>query len=191
MARATTIADEKGRHAFTIFQEQRLQVPLSRVSPNLIDAIIAIEDRRFYSHSGVDPIRIAGAAVFDLVNYRAEQGGSTITQQLARLTLLTPDKTIRRKLQEAVLATRFERTFTKTEILELYLNKAYFGDGLHGVEAASLGYFGRHASELNVAEAALIAGRQNAVHVCAHPQPRPRRCAPQHRFARDAPRPCD
>ena len=158
MARATTIADGKGRHAFTIFQERRLQVPLSRVSPNLIQAIIAIEDRRFYNHGGIDPIRIAGAAINDLVKYRAEQGGSTITQQLARLTLLTPEKTIRRKLQEVVLAVRFERTFTKDEILELYLNKAYFGDGLYGVEAASLGYFGRHASELSVAEAALIAG---------------------------------
>jgi len=158
MARATTIADGKGRHAFTIFQEQRLQVPLARVSPNLVQAIIAIEDRRFYNHRGIDPIRIAGAAVNDLMKYRAEQGGSTITQQLARLTLLTPEKTVRRKLQEVVLAARFERTFTKDEILELYLNKAYFGDGLHGVEAASLGYFGRHASELSVAEAALIAG---------------------------------
>jgi 1A family penicillin-binding protein len=158
MARATTIADEKGRHAFTIFQERRLQVPLSRVSPNMIDAILAIEDRRFYSHSGYDPIRIAGAAVHDLINYRAEQGGSTITQQLARLTLLVPEKTVRRKLQEIALATRFERTYTKDEILELYLNKAYFGDGLYGVEAASLGYFGRHAAELSVPEAALIAG---------------------------------
>src|SRR4029077_17184380 len=80
------------------------------------------------------------------------------TQQLARLSFLTPDKTIRRKLQELVLAGRLERTFTKDQILELYLNKAYFGDGLYGVEAASLGYFGKHASELDVAEAALIAG---------------------------------
>ena len=158
MARATTIADTKGRHAFTIFQERRLQVPLSRVSPSMIQAILAIEDRRFYNHGGIDPIRIAGAAVYDLVTYSADQGGSTITQQLARLTLLTPDKTLRRKLQEAVLATRFERTYTKNEILELYLNKAYFGDGLYGVEAASLGYFGRHAAELGVVEAALIAG---------------------------------
>jgi penicillin-binding protein 1A len=158
MARATTIADVKGRHAFTIFQERRLQVPLSRVSPNLIRAILAIEDRRFYSHGGIDPIRIVGAAVNDLRKYRAEQGGSTITQQLARLSMLTPGKTFRRKLQELMLAPRLERTFTKDEILELYLNKAYFGDGLYGVEAAALGYFGKHASELNVAEAALVAG---------------------------------
>jgi 1A family penicillin-binding protein len=158
MARATTIADVKGRHAFTIFEERRLQVPLSRISPNLIRAIIAVEDRRFYDHGGIDPIRVARAAVHDLMKYRREQGGSTITQQLARLSLLSSEKTITRKLQEVALATRFERHFTKDQILELYLNKAYFGDGLYGVEAASLGYFGRHASELSVAEAALIAG---------------------------------
>jgi 1A family penicillin-binding protein len=158
MARATTIADVKGRHAFTIFEEQRLQVPLSRVSPNVISAIVAIEDQRFYSHGGFDPLRLVAALANDVVKQRAEQGGSTITQQLARLSFLTPDKTIRRKLQEIVLATRLERTFTKNQILELYLNKAYFGDGLYGVEAASLGYFGKHAADLNVAEAALIAG---------------------------------
>ena len=158
MAHATTIADAKGRHAFTIFEERRLQVPLSRVSPNLLRAIIAIEDRRFYDHGGIDVIRVAKAALHDVMNYSREQGGSTITQQLARLSLLSSEKTITRKLQEVALATRFERNYTKEEILELYLNKAYFGDGLYGVEAASLGYFGRHASELSVPEAALIAG---------------------------------
>src|SRR6185503_14093881 len=115
-------------------------------------------DRRFYDHSGVDPIRLAGALLHDLARNRAEQGASTITQQLARLSFLTPDKTIRRKLQELVLAGRLEQTFSKDQILELYLNKAYFGDGLYGAEAASLGYFGKHAADLSVAEAALIAG---------------------------------
>ena len=158
MARATTITDAKGRHAFTIFEEQRLQVPLSRISPNLTRAIVAVEDQRFYAHSGVDPIRVVGALINDLVKYRAEQGASTITQQLARLSFLTPEKTIRRKLQELVLAGRLETTFTKAQILELYLYKVYFGDGLYGAEAASLGYFGKHASDLDVAEAALIAG---------------------------------
>jgi penicillin-binding protein 1A len=158
MNRATTIVDVKGRHAFTIFKEQRLHVPLSRVSPNLVRAIIAIEDQRFYEHGGIDVVRIVGAAVNNLMKWRADQGASTITQQVARLTFLKPDKIIRRKLQEAILAVRLERTFSKDEILELYVNKAYFGDGLHGVEAASLGYFGKHASDLDVAEAALIAG---------------------------------
>ncbi len=158
MPRATTLADARGQHAFTIFEERRLHVPLSSVSPQLINAILAIEDRRFYDHHGIDPIRIIGAALNNVVEMDREQGGSTITQQLARLTLLTPDKTLRRKLREAILATRLERIFSKDEILGLYLNKAYFGDGLYGVEAASLGYFGKHASDVGAAEAALIAG---------------------------------
>jgi penicillin-binding protein 1A len=158
MPRATTIADARGRHAFTVFEERRLHVPLSRISPHLVRAILAIEDRRFYDHRGIDPIRIAGAAVHNLAALRAEQGGSTITQQLARLSLLNADKTFRRKIREAVLATRLERIFSKDDILELYLNRAYFGDGLYGVEAAALGYFGTHASNLSLAEAALVAG---------------------------------
>src|SRR5262249_17323257 len=89
---------------------------------------------------------------------RLAQGGSTITQQLARQSFLTPDKTIRRKLQELILANRIERLFSKDQILEMYLNKVYFGDGLYGVEAASRGYFGKHASELSVPEAGLLAG---------------------------------
>jgi penicillin-binding protein 1A len=158
MPRATTIIDVKGRHAFTIFQEQRLHVPLARISPHLVRAIVAVEDQRFYHHGGFDVIRVVGAGVNNLVEGRIEQGGSTITQQLARMAFLTPDKAYRRKLQEVVLATRLEETFSKAEILELYLNKAYFGDGLYGVEAASLGYFGKRAAELTIAEAALVAG---------------------------------
>jgi penicillin-binding protein 1A len=158
MPRATTLVDVKGRHAFTIFQEQRLHVPLARISPHLIRAIVAIEDQRFYDHGGFDVIRVMGAGWNNLLEGEAEQGGSTITQQLARLGFLTPDKTYRRKLQEVVVATRLERAFTKDQILELYLNKVYFGDGLYGVEAASLGYFGKHAQDLDVAEAALVAG---------------------------------
>src|SRR5262245_11667764 len=158
MPRATTLVDMKGRHAFTIFQEQRLHVPLTQVSPELVRAVVAIEDQRFYEHGGFDVIRVLGAGWNNLLAGRAEQGGSTITQQLAKLACLSPDKTVRRKLQEVIVATRLERAFTKQQILELYLNKAYFGDGLYGAEAASLGYFGKHASELELSEAALIAG---------------------------------
>jgi penicillin-binding protein 1A len=158
MPRSTTIVDVKGRHAFTIFQEQRLHVPLERISPHLIGAILASEDQRFYDHGGVDVVRVVGAGLNNLLAGEVEQGGSTITQQLARLTFLTTDQTYRRKLQEVVVAARLERAFTKNEILELYLNKAYFGDGLYGVEAAALGYFGKHARELDLAESALIAG---------------------------------
>jgi 1A family penicillin-binding protein len=158
MPHATTLVDVTGRHAFTIFQEQRLPVALSQISPHLVRAILAIEDQRFYQHGGFDVIRVLGAGWNNILERRAEQGGSTITQQLARLSFLTPEKTLRRKLQEVILATRLEHAFSKDQILEMYLNKAYFGDGLYGVEAASLGYFGKHASDVDQGEAALLAG---------------------------------
>ena len=158
MAQATTLLDVKGRHAFTIFKEQRIEVPLERVSPNLVRAILAVEDQRFYDHGGIDVVRVAGAAWTNVLERRAAQGGSTLTQQLARQSFLSPDKTVTRKLKEIVVAARLEDEFTKDEILELYLNKVYFGDGLYGVEAASMGYFGKHAADLDVPEAALLAG---------------------------------
>src|SRR4051812_46235249 len=158
MAQATTIYDAKDAPVFTIFREQRIEVPFERISPNLIKAVLSIEDQRFYEHSGVDLIRIAAAALRNLQTGRRAEGGSTITQQLARQSFLTRDKTFRRKIKEVILAAHIEREFSKNEILELYLNKVYFGDGLYGAEAASLGYFGKHASALSVDEAALLAG---------------------------------
>ena len=158
MAQATTLLDASNQHAFTIFREQRVEVPLSKVSKRLVDAILAIEDQRFYDHSGIDVVRVAGAALNNVLEGRLAQGGSTLTQQLARQSFLTPDKTLRRKVTEIFVAARLERQFTKDEILGMYLNKVYFGDGLYGVEAASLGYFGKHASDVSVAEAALLAG---------------------------------
>jgi penicillin-binding protein 1A len=158
MAQATTLLDAKDRQAFTIFREQRIDVPLSSVSTQLVQAILAIEDQRFYDHRGVDIVRVAGAALNNVVEGRLAQGGSTLTQQLARQSFLTPDKTFRRKLTEIFVAARLERQYSKDEILGMYLNKVYFGDGLYGVEAASLGYFGKHANEVSLAEAALLAG---------------------------------
>lgn len=158
MDQATTLLDVKGRHAFTIFKEQRLEMPLTRMSPNIVKAILAIEDQRFYDHGGVDIVRVAGAAWNNIRAGRVSEGASTLTQQLARQSFLTFDRTFRRKLKEVVVAARLEGEFTKDEILELYLNKVYFGDGLYGVEAASLGYFGKHADALSVPEAALLAG---------------------------------
>jgi penicillin-binding protein 1A len=158
MAQATTLLDVHDHPAFTIYREQRIEVPLKRVSPNLVRALIAIEDQRFYEHGGVDIVRVMGAALSNVRAGRAAQGGSTLTQQLARQSFLTPDKTLRRKLKEVVVAARLEQEFTKDQILQLYLNKVYFGDGLYGAEAASLGYFGKHASDLTVSEAALLAG---------------------------------
>jgi len=158
MAQATTILDAHDQSAFTIFREQRIEVPLSRISPHMIRAIVAIEDQRFYDHGGVDVVRIAGAALSNLRSGSRGQGGSTITQQLARQSFLSSEKTYLRKVRELVLARRIEREFSKDDILELYLNKVYFGAGLYGVEAAALGYFGTPASDLDIAQAAMLAG---------------------------------
>src|SRR5690606_10534747 len=158
MAQSTTLYDRHDKAVFTIFREQRIDVPLDRISPRLIQAILAIEDQRFYDHRGVDVIRVVGSALRNLQEGRRAQGGSTLTQQLARQSFLTLDKSYRRKLKEIIVAAQLESQFTKDEILELYLNKVYFGAGLYGVEAASLGYFGKHASDLTLAEAALLAG---------------------------------
>ena len=158
MAQSTTIYDAEDRPVFTIFKEQRIEVSLERMSRNLIAAVLSVEDQRFFDHTGIDAIRVGAALLRNVQAGRRAEGGSTITQQLARQSFLTRDKTFRRKLKEVILATYIESLYTKQEILELYLNKVYFGDGLYGVEAASRGYFGKNASELDIAEAALLAG---------------------------------
>ncbi len=158
MAQATVFYDAADAPAFTIFDERRFEVALADISPHMVEAILAIEDQRFRAHAGVDVVRIVGAMVANLKQGRLAQGGSTITQQLARQSFLTLDKTYTRKVQEVLLALRIEHQYTKDEILQLYLNKMYFGAGLYGAEAAAMGYFGKHARELTVAEAALLAG---------------------------------
>lgn len=158
MAQSTTLYDAKDQPVFTIFKEQRIDVPLDKMSPHFRKAVLSIEDQRFYEHSGVDAIRVAAAVLRNVQEGRRAEGGSTITQQLARQSFLSRDKTYRRKLKEVILAAHIEGVYDKRTILELYLNKVYFGDGLYGVEAASRGYFGKPASDLEVAEAALLAG---------------------------------
>ena len=158
MALATTILDAADQPAFTIFKEQRLEIPIERMSPTLIKAVVSVEDQRFYEHSGIDAIRVAAAALKNLEQGRRAEGGSTITQQLARQSFLTRDKYYKRKLQEVILAAYIEKMYDKNEILEMYLNKVYFGGGLYGVEAASRGYFGKPCRELTLDEAALLAG---------------------------------
>ncbi len=157
MRSANVLYDIANREVFTIAKEHRIEVPLKQMSPELVKAVIAIEDRRFWDHDGFDPIRIVGSALAVIEAGEAVQGGSTITQQLARQSV-GREKTLRRKLRELLFAARLEHYFTKEEILELYLNKVYFGDGLYGAEAASRGYFGKKAAELNLGEAALLAG---------------------------------
>ena len=158
MAQMTMIFDAHDQPAFALFKEYRIEVPLSRVSPHVIDAIVAVEDQRFFEHSGIDVVRVAGAAWGNLRDGWGTQGASTITQQVARQSFLSSEKTVRRKLKEVLLAARLEGAFSKQQILEWYLNKVYFGNGFYGIEAASRGYFGKHAAELDVAEAALLAG---------------------------------
>jgi penicillin-binding protein 1A len=158
MAQATTLFDQADQPVFTIFKEQRIEVPLEGIGPHLRSAVVSVEDQRFYQHKGIDVVRIGAAVVANAKSGTRGQGGSTITQQLARMSFLNRKKTYTRKIKEAFAALLIERTYSKDDILTLYLNKAYFGDGYHGVEAASLGFFGKHARELDVPEAALIAG---------------------------------
>jgi penicillin-binding protein 1A len=133
-------------------------VPLRELPPYVPNAFIAIEDRRFYAHHGIDPWGILRAAAADLLHRGAAQGGSTITQQLAKNLFLTQERTLARKLQEALLALWLEHKFTKPQILELYLNRVYFGAGAYGVEAAAQRYFGKSARRLTLPEAAMLAG---------------------------------
>jgi penicillin-binding protein 1A len=131
---------------------------LKEMPPYLPKAFLAIEDHRFHSHFGIDPVGLVRAAAANLMRRGVSQGGSTITQQLAKNLFLTQDRTFARKLQELVLALWLERKFSKTEILELYLNRVYFGAGAYGVDAASQRYFGKSARQVSIAEAAMLAG---------------------------------
>src|SRR3954454_21199852 len=133
-------------------------VSLKDLPPYLPRAFIAIEDRRFYSHYGVDPHGIVRAAVANLLHRSVSQGGSTLTQQLAKNLFLTQERTLQRKLQEVELALWLERKHSKAEILELYLNRVYFGSGAYGVEAAAQRYFGKSAKNVTLPEAAMLAG---------------------------------
>jgi len=133
-------------------------VPLSGMSPYIPQAVIAIEDRRFRSHFGVDPLGLGRAMVTNLTSGRLVQGGSTLTQQLAKNLFLKPERTLERKVQEVLLAFWLEHKYTKDQIIEMYLNRVYFGSGSYGVEAASRRYFGKSARQVTLAEAALLAG---------------------------------
>src|SRR5215471_840958 len=133
-------------------------IALKEMPPFLPRAFLAIEDRRFYSHFGVDPLGLVRAVVANVLHRGVSQGGSTITQQLAKNLFLTQERTMTRKLQEVVLAMWLEHKFSKAQILELYLNRVYFGAGAYGVEAAAQRYFGKSAKSVTLAEAALLAG---------------------------------
>src|SRR5579884_2509287 len=138
------------------------EIPLHELPDYVPKAFVAIEDRRFYAHHGVDPLGIARALMADVLHRGASQGGSTITQQLAKNLFLTQERTITRKLQEVVLALWLEHKFSKRQILELYLNRVYFGSGAYGIEAAAQRYFGHGARNVTLAEAAVLAGLMKA-----------------------------
>jgi len=138
-------------------RQDRHSVPISRIHPYLQKAVVAIEDRRFFAHRGLDPIRLFGALWVDLKSMSYEQGFSTITQQLVKLTLLTPERTITRKVREVFMAIALEQDFPKLKLLEFYLNRVYLGNGVYGMEKASQAYFHKSAAELTLNEAAFLA----------------------------------
>jgi penicillin-binding protein 1A len=162
---ASQLLDRHGRVVAYLAPERRTVVPLARIPTHVAHAFLAVEDKRFYRHHGVDYRRVAGALLRNLSHLRYDQGFSTVTMQLARNAFpehLSRQKTLRRKLWEVVLARRIERVYSKDEILEMYLNQIYLGQGLYGVEAASRGYFNKPVSRLTVAEAAVLAALPKA-----------------------------
>lgn len=145
-----------------LFLEKRIPVPINRMPAALKEALIVTEDRQFYSHSGIDLRGILRAVVRDIMAGQFVEGASTITQQLAKTLFLTPEKTLARKIKEALLAIQLERRYTKDELLALYLNQIYLGSGAYGVESASQLFFGIPASRMDLAQCALIAGLPQA-----------------------------
>src|SRR5207253_7557713 len=131
---------------------------LKQMSPFLPQAVIATEDRRFYGHFGIDPIGLMRAAIIDLRARHVVQGGSTISQQLAKILFLSPERNLARKIRETLLALWLEHRFAKDQILEIYLNRVYLGAGTYGVDAAAHRYFGKSAAKLNLFESAVVAG---------------------------------
>lgn len=159
---ATTILARNGEVLGTLYTEKRYLITLEEMSHFLPLSFLAAEDDSFYKHMGVDPIAIIRAAINNFKRGRTGEGGSTITQQLIKQLLLTNERSYTRKMKEAILAYKLENDLTKNEILTIYLNQIYLGDHAYGVEAASRTYFGKHASDLTLAECAVIAGLPKA-----------------------------
>jgi penicillin-binding protein 1A len=157
-----TILDDRGRQIARRGLTQGQLVRVEDMPDYVSNAFIAIEDRRFRSHLGIDPIGLGRAAVQNMMSGHVVQGGSTLTQQLAKNLFLSPSRTFDRKIQEAMLALYLESRYSKNQLLTLYLNRIYFGAGVYGIEAASQKFFGKHASELGLTEAAMIAGSVKA-----------------------------
>lgn len=156
---ASQIYDSNGKLiATTRSVENRVPVSINKIPKDLQNAFVAVEDARFYQHAGIDPRGILRAVWSNVTDRGVSEGGSTITQQLAKNALLSQERTLKRKIQEAFLALQIERQYTKNEILELYLNQIYFGQGAYGVQAAAQVYFGKNVEDLNLAECTMLAG---------------------------------
>lgn len=158
MPQRSGVYDMDGKFYSRLHGENRIKVPLDRVSKHFIDALLVREDSRFYYHPGIDPIGIARAIVRNISRHSVKEGASTLTQQLARNSFSLGGRTLNRKILEAFVALRIEYHFSKDEILEYYVNRIYFGSGYWGVETASQAYFGKPASRLNLSEAAMLVG---------------------------------
>lgn len=158
MPQESTVYDIQGREIGFLHGDGRTVVPLDRVAPSFLQALVAREDSRFYGHGGFDAWGVARATLRNLKDRDTVQGASTLTMQLARNTFDLREKTLNRKLLEMALARRIEGVYTKDEILNLYVNRIFFGTGLNGIEQAAQGYFGKPAAELGLAESAMIAG---------------------------------
>src|SRR5437899_3511779 len=158
MESASVILDRKGKIFGQIYVENRDTVPYDQLPADLVKAVVAVEDAKFYQHHGYDLLGIIRAALKNFTAGHVRQGASTITQQLARNSFSLKERTFRRKLLEIFLAQRIEEQFGKQKIMELYLNRIYFGGGLYGAEAAARGYFGKPAREMSLAECATLAG---------------------------------
>lgn len=158
MPERNTVFDVDGKIYSRLAGANRLIVPIAEVSPFFKDALVAREDTRFYQHGGLDARGVLRALYRNIASSSVKEGASTITQQLARNSLPLGGRNLRRKMLEAMVALRLERQFTKDQILELYVNRIYFGSGCYGIETASQAYFGKNASKLNLSEAALLAG---------------------------------
>jgi penicillin-binding protein 1A len=158
----TTVYADDNRKIAEFFKERRIVIPLKDMPRTLIDAFVAAEDSRFYKHQGIDFISIVRAFVKNIEAGTIVQGGSTITQQVTKSFLLTPERSYKRKLREAILAYRIDKAFSKEDILYLYLNQIYLGHGAYGVQAASENYFGKSVKDLNLAECTILAGLPQA-----------------------------
>lgn len=161
-ATVSYVYSDDGRKIGEFYKERRVVIPLSDMPDHLINAFVAAEDSRFREHPGIDILSIFRAFIKNFQAGTITQGGSTITQQVTKSFLLTPERTYKRKLKEAILAYRIEKKFSKDQILYLYLNQIYLGHGAYGVESAAENYFGKHARELNLAECAMLAGLPQA-----------------------------